>query len=745
MTMKFNFFTPVIKIQKQRNIMRATDLRLVRYATCGIILSLVIFMLAMLLGDYYQQQPVAAYVFAIGIAITTAFKAYHLLRFDTLYPRGPSRWRNIFFTIAVGSAAWWGIMLASVTYEVGMYHETPLLWLYTIAFFSSCSHVFSPYKRFYNLYMLCTVLPCSLVAIFSLNALEVLYGLLLLGLFLLLQKQGNSQGSAHWDRLQATYDLTQRANALQAEKISSESTLFNKDTLFTNLAGELKASLREVMGSLQLLKLAQLPEQEEQLVVLAEQKSQKQMYMLQNIVEFSQISRKNIRLDEHVIDLRACIETAVTSISDQVYKKNIEILLKFSEDFPIRVRGDSNRIEQILINMIVSAIDYADSGCLLLDIDYAEHNKGQSLLAVKIFLDNPIRTLEVEQQLHDAFQPHYANNMSQGLSLAIANGLSNCMQGNAGANYTAEGHLNFWFTAVLPTVTPANLSTQNIAKFNGKRLLLYNPPLIIESEYKHTLESWGLVVDVVYDYGDAVMAIKHSQTISSYFDMVMIYTHINDLEGIALANELAELPIDSSIPMQQLICITDLQSKLSPVEQLLSIYPNIELIRKPIEYKQLRKRLKDLLITDHCSPQPLLDEDFLSGKQVLLFQNEEMDLTIAEVMLKKLGCRATTVKTVDEAKALFTRNQYDAFITESHIDGIDMRQFIGEAKAASQKLHSSDYVFPVLGLSHQYQAGEETRCLQSGMDYYIDSPLQIDDLRAILRRWIGRAIHLSNS
>ncbi len=59
------------------------------------------------------------------------------------------------------------------------------------------------------------------------------------------------------------------------------------------------------------------------------------------------------------------------------------------------------------------------------------------------------------------------------------------------------------------------------------------------------------------------------------------------------------------------------------------------------------------------------------------------------------------------------------------------------------KLHDKNYILPALGLSHHEQEGEETRCLQFGMDYYIDVPLKIDDLTAILRRWIGRAIHLS--
>ncbi|MGH1486705.1 MAG: hybrid sensor histidine kinase/response regulator [Cellvibrionaceae bacterium] len=739
--MSFSFFTPQTKVHKQRNIMRETDVRLVRYSKRGLALSLIVFCIGMFLGKYYDQQPTMAMIFAVGIVVAILFRSYYLFRFDAIYARAPARWRNIYFVITIIGAAWWGGMLAAVTYEIGLQYETPLLWLYTIAFFTSCSHIFSPYQRFYTLYMLMSLLPCSFIAMLSLEALDSIYGAIMLILFLLLQRQGISQGNAYWDRLQATYDLTQRANALEAEKITSQSTLSDKDTLFMNLAGELKKSLIEIMGSLQLLKLSKLEEEEEQLVGLAEQKSQQQLQMLKNVLEFSHISRKEVILSSDVIDLRGSIEKAIVSASDLVYKKNHELLTQFTADFPIRVRGDAERIEQIIINMISNAVDYADKGSLFIDVTYIGDSEKLGRLKIAINIDNPLRNPEIEQQLHDAFKPHYANNMSQGLSLAIAKGLSNCMQGSAGANYTSSGELRFWFSANLPTVTPANSATHNISKLNGKRILLYQPPQIIEDEYKNTLEAWGLVVDIIYDYDDAIAAVKHACQASTAFDLIMIYTHIDNLEGAALAKMLAEETSELSTP--QLLCVTEVQSK-SPVIQQLVESAQVEVVLKPINYKQLRKRFKDLLINDNSSSKSI-KEEFLGGKKVLLLQNEEIDRTIAEVMLKKLGCSVVNVNDSTEAMNKLTQEAFDAFITESYLADVDMKEFIETAKAQNQLLHASGYRLPILGLSHQEQQGEETRCLQSGMNYYIDSPLQIDDLRAILRRWIGRAIHLTEA
>jgi signal transduction histidine kinase/CheY-like chemotaxis protein len=739
--MLFNFFTPTLKVHKQRNLLLKTDYRLSRYSIRGLGISIVMLVLSLYLGEYYDQHPIAAIIFVLGVVLTNIFRGYYLLRFDTLYSRGATRWRNIYFTLSLIHAAWWGFILAAITYSSGIRNEVPLLWFYSIAFISSCSHVFSPYKRFYSWYISLVLLPCSFVAMTSLNALESIYGAIMLLLFVLLRRQGEIIGDAYWSRLQAIYDLTQRAYALEAEKITSESSLSNKDTLFMNLADELKTSLREILGSLKLLKLAKLPKQEEVLVSLAEQKSQQQIHMLQNVLEFSYISRNEVLLDSQVIDLRAVIEKSVTEISGQAYEREIEIFSRYSADFPLRVRADANRLEQIIINMISSVLGYANKGCLVLDADYRTDRQMRDILSIEITIDNPFRTVEIEQQLLDAFKPHYAKDMSQGLSLAIANGLAMCMQGKVGAKYTNDDSLKFWFNAVVPMVTPINTNTQKVSKLNGKHLLFYQPPKIIEDEYKNTLESWGIIVEVAQDEKEALRIIEGSQTGFHPIDAVLIYTRIENLDSLSLSKKIAGLCLD--YPLSQLLCISENQSKLPEIEELIRTTSNVELIRKPVEYNRLRKKLKYLLLDDIEETIEEASENFLKNKAILLLQNEDIDRTIAEVMLKKLGCIVTTVKTPDEAATFLKNTPYDAFITDIQLVDNEMRTFISSAKSINADLHDKNYILPALGLSHHEKEGEETRCLQFGMDYYIDVPLKIDELTAILRRWIGRAIHLS--
>jgi len=112
-----------------------------------------------------------------------------------------------------------------------------------------------------------------------------------------------------------------------------------------------------------------------------------------------------------------------------------------------------------------------------------------------VVLDHPVRNAEIEQELYDSFEPHYAKDLVKSLNLAISRGLAKCMGGDAGVRYTTEGELKFWFTFSSEIITPQSQSQGNL-KLTDNRVLLFQPPELIRSEYVSALEAWGMEVDI---------------------------------------------------------------------------------------------------------------------------------------------------------------------------------------------------------------------------------------------------------
>lgn len=722
--------------------MREIDFRLVKYSRNGIFLSLIVFTLAILIGKYYTFNPKMTLVLTAGLVFITATRAYFLFRFDHLYAQGPNRWRKLFFCFSLIGSAWWGFVVVNVTWEIGLFYETPILWFYTVAFFSGSLYVFSPFQRFLKIYMFVSFIPCAIIAISTLEITSVFYGLIMLVLYLLLCRQGSIIGQNHWDKIQANQDLMQKADALEAEKITTNSSINHQDILYQNLIRELKSSMQEVLGSLELLKYSALQQEDEQLVILAEQKNQQQLTLLRNVAELFDISNHKVLLDQHVIDPRYHIEQALNSVSIVAHKQNIEIYSSFAADYPLRIRADAERLEQLIGNLINSACQFCLSGEILLSSSYRTEEE-LGTLKISIVNTNPLRTPEAEADINAAFSPHYATDIKLGLSLAIIKGLAQCMGGDAGVNYKENGYLIFWVSVKLPSISASMPKTQSLLKLAGKRTLVYQAPNTIADVFGKTLDSWGLIVDNINEENTALTKMEECIGQDPY-QLVIIYTQLNNIEALSFSKKIAEHPQLRLTP--QIVTLSKLQKKIKQVEEHFLKYVSIEVIYKPIQYRNLQKMIKNLLIVDKKSHAKCSEvESFLEDKHLLLFQQEDIDVAIVKAMLKKIGCKVSVAATLGQCFNQLSQTRFDAFICESHLDDNDMRKFIDKARSANNFLQKNNYKIPILGLTSHEMEDEETHCLAAGMEYYIDSPTNIDDLRAILRRFIGRAIHMAEN
>jgi len=149
------FFEPKTKIQKNRQVLRDTDLRMAKYGRRGLISNFFIFLLCLVTSEtFVSTQPTLAAVLSVGLLLSTIIRGYFLFRVESVYPRGPMAWRNKYFWATLLGACWWCVIMVSVTLVLEMKEHAPLMWLYTVVFFSTTAHAFSPYRKFL-VFLLC--------------------------------------------------------------------------------------------------------------------------------------------------------------------------------------------------------------------------------------------------------------------------------------------------------------------------------------------------------------------------------------------------------------------------------------------------------------------------------------------------------------------------------------------------------------------------------------------------------------
>ncbi|MFT7388437.1 MAG: CheY-like chemotaxis protein/signal transduction histidine kinase [Candidatus Endobugula sp.] len=735
-------FTATSKVHLQRNVMRETDMRLVAYSQKGIFLSVLAFGLTVWVGDHHIHNPTVTAILSIGLVTITLVRGYFLFRFESIYPKGPGKWRNIFFFLTFIGSAWWGTLVATMTWVGGLNNEIPILWLYTVGFFAGSLYVIGPFKEFLRIYMAVAFVPCSVTAFLLFDPVSALYGVIMMMLYVLLYRQGEVIGDNYWDKLQATYDLLKKTKTLEAEKISTQSTLNESDVIFSKITRELTASMQEISSGLTLLKEADLPIDSARLLMLTEQKNQQQRTLLKNISEMKNITQKNVLLDTDVINLRYHLERSLSNISSMAHQKGIELFPFFSAGFPLKVRGDGERVQQLVSNLISSACQYCDGGNLTIDFTY-QQEADTGIFRVSItnnHADKDALPLDVLQRL---FSPRDAQDAHIGLSLAVVKGLASCMGGFANVHYKKSGALVFWASAKLPVISMETVEKQTlVAALSDKRVLFYQPPEALADVLSATLHHWGLNVDLVDDEQSA-LSMLHTASSANGYDLIIIYVPLDDHDSTRFSEDLCQQSVTSETP--QILLISQLQSKTELVQKHLHKHSQIQTVYKPIEHRYLQKKIKSLLIESRSTvPRKQVKHDVLSSKTILLFQKEEIDIAIIQKLLGKIGCIVSVAASPDDCLEKLSQHTYHGFICESHLTDINLTSFVNNARMACEAIRKHEYTMPIIGFTNHQLEGEESQCLASGMDCYLNSPIDIEDLRAVLKRFIGRAAYIAN-
>ena len=114
----------------------------------------------------------------------------------------------------------------------------------------------------------------------------------------MLSHQAKVTSFSYWERLEANYALRERAKGLEHEQRNSQAAIELKNEFLVNLGHEFRSSLSDILGTLTLIDSDQLSEKQRELLTMASKAGERQLDLVNNVVDFSKITTKNLRLEE---------------------------------------------------------------------------------------------------------------------------------------------------------------------------------------------------------------------------------------------------------------------------------------------------------------------------------------------------------------------------------------------------------------------------------------------------------------
>ncbi|OGF45867.1 MAG: hypothetical protein A2231_07070 [Candidatus Firestonebacteria bacterium RIFOXYA2_FULL_40_8] len=138
-----------------------------------------------------------------------------------------------------------------------------------------------------------------------------------------------------------------------------------KTELISNVSHELRTPLTAMKGSLDLMLYHsdEPTEETKKLLMILSKNLHRQMKLVSELLDFSRIDRNNIKIEKKEDDIVNLIKEVVQELAPLIKESKLDLKLSLPEK-PLMLMLDSDRIKQVMINLLSNSIKYTKKGCI---------------------------------------------------------------------------------------------------------------------------------------------------------------------------------------------------------------------------------------------------------------------------------------------------------------------------------------------------------------------------------------------
>ena len=517
---------------------------------------------------------------------------------------------------------------------------------------------------------------------------------------------------------------------LIAAKEAAERAVKVKGDFLAMMSHEIRTPINGVMGMLNLLKRTQLNQGQAHYLDVSLKSAHSLLHTINDVLDFSKVDAGKLDLVSEMFDLSDELDDVIQMMALQAETKGLSLELDRHGFEPVLVKGDKDRLRQILVNLVSNAIKFTEHGRVAIKVDM---KASENILTVSVS-DTGIGIDETS--IASLFKPFSQVDSSStrrfegtGLGLVIAQKLCALMGGGISVKSKLRQGSIFTFSVKFSRVEKNELAYSSALV--GTNLLLISEDgyltnsltdlfersqarTIVHARIEHvdpnslSICDFIFVDQLVLKEKMSVQALKKKLATQVNAKFVLICSQY----GIPDSIELYEQGFDFTLP-KPVTCLA-----------LRNVFVSVNNNRGSLT-QNISAKLKDTI-------------------RVLLVEDNLINQEVATLLLEDLGFRVDLASGGVQALDMLsssTERVYDVVLMDCLMP--DMDGYEATAKIRQGLAGENQKDIPIIALTANAMSGDKERCIAAGMNDFVSKPMDDALLLAAMRRCVKRMANIS--